>query len=161
MNIPPDVHKELTANIARRLTPQPVKVRSDIELTCFSYEGINAIRSALKAGEKLSTEAIPIKIRLIAPPLYVLVSNATDRQGAIDRLEMAVETIKENIEDRGGSLTVKMKAKAVSETDELELAALMERVARENKEVSGMARTALTRIVVANPDVSLPSPSFR
>jgi translation initiation factor 2 subunit 1 len=30
-----------------------------------------------------------------------------------------------------------LQPKAVSETDDLELAALMERVARENKEVSG------------------------
>jgi len=138
--IPADILDELRANIARRLTPQPVKVRADLELTNFAYSGILGIRRALAAGEALSTPEVPIKIRLIAPPLYVMVSNTTDKQGAIDRLEMACDRIAEVIaqeEGGGGSLNVKMRPKAVSETDDAELAALMDRVARENKEVSG------------------------
>lgn len=67
-----------------------------------------------------------------------MVSNTTDKQGAIDLLEKAIEVIGDIIsKEEGGSLNVKMKPKAVSETDDLELAALMDRVARENKEVSG------------------------
>lgn len=138
MNIPEDVYNELRVNIARRLTPQPVKVRADIEVTNFSYNGILTIQEALAAGESLSTEEVPIKIRLVAPPLYVMTTNTTDKQGAIERLEQAIEKIGEVIKgEDGGFLNVKMKPKAVSETDDLELAALMDRVARENKEVSG------------------------
>ncbi|BGP05333.1 hypothetical protein JCM10049v2_001138 [Rhodotorula toruloides] len=138
MDIPEDIYSELRVNIARRLTPQPVKVRADIEVTNFSYNGILTIQEALAAGESLSTEEIPIKIRLVAPPLYVMVTNTTDKQGAIERLEQAIEKIGEVIKrEDGGFLNVKMKPKAVSETDDLELAALMDRVARENKEVSG------------------------
>ena len=67
-----------------------------------------------------------------------MVSNTTDKQGAIDLLEKAIEVIGDEIrKEEGGSLVVTMKPKAVSETDDLELAALMDRVARENKEVSG------------------------
>ncbi|OAV87446.1 hypothetical protein PTTG_00821 [Puccinia triticina 1-1 BBBD Race 1] len=137
LNIPENVMTHLTSNIARRLTPQPVKVRADIEATCFAYSGIDAIRTALKLGESIGTESVPIKIRLVAPPLYVMVSNATDKQGAIELLETAIDRIGESLKKDGGQLIVKMKPKAVSETDDLELAALMERVARENKEVSG------------------------
>jgi hypothetical protein len=107
-------------------------------VTNFSYNGILTIQDALAAGEALSTEEVPIKIRLVAPPLYVMVSNTTDKTGAIERLEQAIEAIGEVIrKEEGGSLNVKMRPKAVSETDDLELAALMDRVARENKEVSG------------------------
>lgn len=102
----------LHANIARRLTPQPVKIRADIEATCFSYAGIDAIRSALGKGEALSTEQIPIKIRLVAPPLYVVVSNATDKAGALERLDMAIERIGEELKEEGGELVVKMKVGA-------------------------------------------------
>jgi len=138
LNIPSDIFEELRQNIARRLTPQPVKIRADLEVTNFSYNGILTIQDALAAGEALSTEEVPIKIRLVAPPLYVMVSNTTDKTGAIERLEQAIEAIGEVIrKEEGGSLNVKMRPKAVSETDDLELAALMDRVARENKEVSG------------------------
>ena len=67
------------ATIARRLTPQPIKLRADIELTCYTPSGIDAIKKALRAGEKASTEAVPIKAKLVAPPLYVLSTNATDK----------------------------------------------------------------------------------
>jgi len=136
-NLPEDIKADLQANIARRLTPQPVKVRADIEVTCFSYAGVLAIQKALAAGAALKTDSIPIDIRLIAPPLYVLISNATDKAGAIERLELAIERIKEVVEESQGNCITKLKPKAVSESDELELNALMERVARENKEVSG------------------------
>merc|ERR1711977_639774 len=86
LDIPDDVFAELKANIARRLTPQPVKIRADIEVSNFAYDGILRIQEALAAGEALSTDEIPIKIRLIAPPLYVMVSHTTDKRGAIDRL---------------------------------------------------------------------------
>jgi translation initiation factor 2 subunit 1 len=65
--------------IARRLTPQPIKVRADIELTCYTPAGIDAIKRALKAGEAVSTETVPIRAKLIAPPLYVLDTNASDK----------------------------------------------------------------------------------
>jgi translation initiation factor 2 subunit 1 len=67
------------ATIARRLTPQPIKLRADIEVTCYTPSGIDAIKKALKAGETASTEAVPIKAKLVAPPLYVLSTNATDK----------------------------------------------------------------------------------
>ena len=69
----------LTSTIARRLTPQPIKLRADIELTCYTPAGIDAIKKALRAGEKESNETVPIKAKLVAPPLYVLSTNATDK----------------------------------------------------------------------------------
>ena len=64
--VPQATHNLLTATIARRLTPQPIKLRADIELTCYTPSGIEAIKKALRAGEKSSTEAVPIKAKLVA-----------------------------------------------------------------------------------------------
>jgi translation initiation factor 2 subunit 1 len=77
--IPVSTLSILTATIARRLTPQPIKLRADIELTCYTPAGIDAIKKALRAGEKQSNETVPIKAKLVAPPLYVLSTNATDK----------------------------------------------------------------------------------
>jgi translation initiation factor 2 subunit 1 len=96
-------------------------------LTCYTPAGIDAIRKALRAGEKQSSEAVPIKAKLVAPPLYVLSTNATDKVislimglilwlmvrhaqfTAVERLERAIESIQGSIEDQGGALVVKMK----------------------------------------------------
>jgi len=135
--VPQATYNLLMATIARRLTPQPIKLRADIELTCYTPTGIEAIKKALRAGEKASSEAVPIKAKLVAPPLYVLSTNATDKYAAIERLERAIESIQGTIEKQGGNLIVKMKPKAVSETDEHDLAQLMAKAGRENAEVSG------------------------
>lgn len=56
---------------------------------------------------------------------------------AVDRLEKAIESIQSTIEDLGGSLVIKMKPKAISESEEQDLAQLMAKAGQENVEVSG------------------------
>lgn len=42
------VRDALLKNIKRRMTPQPLKIRADVELTCFQYDGIEHIKSAIR-----------------------------------------------------------------------------------------------------------------
>jgi len=44
--IPASTLSILTATIARRLTPQAIKLRADIELTCYTPSGIDAIKKS-------------------------------------------------------------------------------------------------------------------
>ncbi|EIW65981.1 hypothetical protein TREMEDRAFT_35708 [Tremella mesenterica DSM 1558] len=137
LGLDPDLLTEIRSTIARRLTPKPVKVRADIEVKCFSYAGIDAIRRALQAGEAVSTEEVPIKVRLVAPPLYVMTTTSTDKVAAIDLMEQAVERIGESIAQEKGDLVVKMKPKVVSETEDAELKALMDKFEAQNMDVAG------------------------
>ena len=43
-NVDPETKDTLVDYIKKRLAPQPIKVRSDVEVTCFTYEGIDAVR---------------------------------------------------------------------------------------------------------------------
>ena len=36
--------------------------RIDLEVACYAYEGVDAVKAALKAGLALSTEEMPIKV---------------------------------------------------------------------------------------------------
>merc|ERR1712223_530532 len=60
-----DTKVELLRNIQQKLTQQAVKIRADIEVACYSYEGIDAVKDELRAGIACSTEAVPIRINLI------------------------------------------------------------------------------------------------
>ncbi|KAG8942999.1 hypothetical protein FRC04_003285 [Tulasnella sp. 424] len=131
------VRTAVLTTIGRRLTPQPIKISADIELTCFTPAGIDAIKDALKAGEGVSSATVPIKAKLVAPPFYVLGTNATDRVGGVEKLEDPIKAIQQTIENCGGTLNVKTRPKAVSETEDLELAAAMARARKENEEISG------------------------
>lgn len=104
MNVLSDRSREsLLKAIHRRMTPQPIKIRADVELTCFESAGVEAIKEAMRAGEavsknssqgedtesnekndqgkeedeegvevKFKEEQPEVKVKLVAPPLYVL-----------------------------------------------------------------------------------------
>jgi translation initiation factor 2 subunit 1 len=112
----PQVLPALLAQITRRLTPQPAKIRADIEVTCFSYDGIDAIKTALLQGEKMSSEQCAIKVKLVAPPLYVVVANTLDKEMGLATVRSGVEKIKEVIEKFGGELSIKMEVPTPSYT---------------------------------------------
>jgi len=131
------VKEELQSYIGKRLTPQPTKVRSDIEVTCFGYEGIDAVKEALRTAEAKNTPDNQVKVKLVSPPLYVLTSQCLDKTVGISTLEQAIEDIKASITKAGGDCQVKMAPRAVTENDDAELAALMEKRERENQQVSG------------------------
>ncbi|RKP11280.1 translation initiation factor 2, alpha subunit, partial [Piptocephalis cylindrospora] len=76
-------------------------------------------------------------VKLVAPPLYVMITSALDKTLGIETLEKSINTITEEIRKMGGNLNVKMKPKAVSESEEQDLADMMAQAAKENLEVSG------------------------
>ena len=137
IDVPQDFKDDLKSYILRRLAPQPIKIRSDIEVSCFTYEGIDAIREALMAGMKVGSEQQPIKIKLIAPPIYVLSTMTLEKDAGIQLLQKSIDTIKDSIQSKGGKLDVKLAPKAVSLKEETELQAMMDRLALENEEVDG------------------------
>ncbi|KAJ6143970.1 hypothetical protein N7471_003423 [Penicillium samsonianum] len=131
------VKSELQQYISSKLTPHPTKVRADIEVTCFGYDGIDAVKDALRTAEADNTPENQIKVRLVAPPLYVLASQCLDKTLGVKLLEAAIVKIEERIKANGGSCTVKMAPKAVTEHDDAILQELMEKRERENTQVSG------------------------
>jgi translation initiation factor 2 subunit 1 len=139
LDAPQDLKDEIKTYIQRRLAPQAKKIRSDIEVSCFTYEGIDAIREALFAGMAVGAENSQIKIKLIAPPLYVLSTTTLEKDAGIELLNKAIDAIRDCITAKGGKMDVKMVPKAVSDKEETELQAMMDRFALENEEVDGDA----------------------
>jgi translation initiation factor 2 subunit 1 len=139
IEVPEDLKDEIKNYIRRRLAPQPIKIRSDVEVSCFTYEGIDAIREALYAGIAVGTEHSPIKIKLIAPPIYVLSTTTLEKEAGIALLTSAIKTIEERIVKSGGKLDVKMEPKAVSVKEEAQLEELIRRAEQETLEVDGDA----------------------
>lgn len=139
LDVSPEILEKLKIQIRRRLTPQPIKIRADIEVTCFTYEGIEAIRKALNAAQEVGTDDIPIKVKLISPPMYVMTTNTLDRQKGIQLLQEAIETAKSSILESKGSLAVKMEPKVVSVHEEKEFQQMIEKLENENREVDGDA----------------------
>jgi translation initiation factor 2 alpha subunit (eIF-2alpha) len=42
--VTPEVKDALVKNIRRRMTPQPLKIRADVEMKCFQFDGVLHIK---------------------------------------------------------------------------------------------------------------------
>jgi len=127
----------LVENIQRKLTQQAVKIRADFECSCFTYEGIDAVKDALRAGIAIGNPEIPIRINLIAPPVYVMTCSTPERSEGLALLNEGCKVVEEKIKSVGGNFAMQMAPKVVTATDEDELAARIRRAEEENAEVDG------------------------
>ena len=132
-----DVKDGILKNVRRRLTPQPIKIRADIEMTCFNYDGVEHIKTAMRAALACSTEANDVKIKLVAPPLYVLTTQTLDKTIGIAVLTAAVDACKVSIESNKGNMRIKEAPRAVSEREERALQDELEAAEQANREVAG------------------------
>ncbi|CAI4225819.1 unnamed protein product [Auanema sp. JU1783] len=116
-----EVKEKLLEDIRKKLTPQAVKIRADIEVSCFAYEGIDAVKEALIAGKQCSTEALPLKIHLIAAPHFVVTTQTLDKETGLESVQKALDVIKDLIEKKGGKFAIKEEARVISDLDEAEM----------------------------------------
>jgi translation initiation factor 2 subunit 1 len=131
--VPEKIRSEFLKGIKKRLTPPPIKIRSDIEVSCFGYEGIDAVKQALIQGRDVGTEDVKISIKLIAPPLYVMEASCVDKQLGIDTMEMAITEIEKTIVSLAGTCVVKMKPRIISQSDERELESMLAQAEQDNE----------------------------
>jgi len=80
---------------------------------------------------------MPVKINLIAPPLYVVTATCLDRDEGLKALRNVIEKIKEGIEQYHGIFKIKMEPKVVTDVDDATLKDAMQRAEDENRERSG------------------------
>ncbi|KAI9110705.1 hypothetical protein K1719_018143 [Acacia pycnantha] len=131
------VKDALVKNIRRRMTPQPLKIRADIEMKCFQFDGVLHIKEAMRNAAAAGNNDCPVKIKLVAPPLYVLTTQTLDKEQGILVLKEAVDACKKAIEEQKGKLAVKEAPRAVSERDDKLLAEHMAKLRQDNEEISG------------------------
>eukprot|EP00299_Pterocystis_sp_00344_P017916 c896_g1_i1.p1 GENE.c896_g1_i1~~c896_g1_i1.p1 ORF type:complete len:328 (+),score=86.39 c896_g1_i1:140-985(+) len=136
LDITPKVRDELLENIRHRLMPQPIKLRADVEVSCFTYEGIDAIKNALRKAQ-ISDGDEAVKITLVAPPAYVFVCTSLDKAKGIDLLKRSIEIVKSEIESSGGKCEVKAEPRSVSQKDDDALAQVMDALQKANTDVGG------------------------
>lgn len=117
LNLDEGVYNTLVDNIKLRLTPQPLKIRADVGVSCFEYEGIDAVKRALRVGLELSTEEHEVKINLHAPPNYVITTQSIDKEAGIALVYLVIDAIKAKIEEEKGTLVVSMEPRVTSQEE--------------------------------------------
>ena len=103
------IKDELMNILKEKLVPQPVKIRADFKLTCYTFEGIEAIKEALLNGEKKGTEKIPIKFTIIGSPLYECSLTAINKEEGFKIMNQALDEVKNSIKAKNGSYLLETK----------------------------------------------------
>ena len=100
------IQELLLTDIVRVFEPQKKIVRSEISVTCFTYEGIDAIKYSLNQGLKLSTDSIKININLVTSPRYSVHTETTDTEKAMELIHNANKAINNAIIIRKGEFMI-------------------------------------------------------
>jgi len=93
-----------------------------------------AIKEALKKGESVGTTDIPLKIQLVAPPLYVIGALSTDEEKGIELITNSITIIKEIIFwKKKGNLVVKAYPRVLTAKEDQNLSVLLEKLKKKRK----------------------------
>lgn len=104
----------LLKEIKHRLAEQPIRVQSQIDISCFTVEGVEAIKAALLAGRKHAEDNNQkMEINLLSSPTYRLTTQCTDKQQGVDTIREVNKVIKEEIEKRNGNFLLKEEPQEV------------------------------------------------
>lgn len=98
----------LMDNISKRMKPVNTKISSTFELTCYTFEGIDAIQRALKESlakieEDKESDEEKLNITLIKSPLYECYTHRNVKiQEGFDKIEILLKYIEESITESKG-----------------------------------------------------------
>ena len=112
------------------MRPQPVKIRADFEITCFAYEGIEAIKDALREGERVAQaeRGIDVKYRLTAPPLYRCETTTLDKKAGIEAINLALEATAKVIQEKKGNYLLREIPQIIGAKEEQNFEELVEQL---------------------------------
>ncbi|SOV13229.1 eukaryotic translation initiation factor 2 alpha subunit, putative [Plasmodium sp. gorilla clade G2] len=128
LDISEEIKNSLLKDIKLRLTPQALKLRGRIDVWCFGYEGIDAVKEALKKGKEISNDKVSINIKLIAPPQYVIVTSCHDKDLGMSKIQEAMKVISDKIKEyKGGDFKQQGEILVIGGDEEKRLEELLDK----------------------------------
>ncbi|KAK7100222.1 eukaryotic translation initiation factor 2 subunit 1-like [Littorina saxatilis] len=120
LDLDPQTLTYLLEVIRHRFSPRNVKIRADVEVMCWSREGVDAVKEALKAGlNSPSSGGLSVHVVVVAAPVYMVTCETQTNQqtAAIAAVKEAVTAIKSTINRfTGGNFHMKEQPWVVRET---------------------------------------------
>jgi translation initiation factor 2 subunit 1 len=108
------------------MAPQPVKVRADFELTCFTYEGVDALRDSLLAAKHaVNEEHFQVAFKMIAPPHYKCETMTLDKHKGFAKLEEALAIVEKTIKEKKGTFKLVNKPQVIGAKDDRDIEDIM------------------------------------
>jgi len=117
----PDLYKELE----KRMKPTKKNILAEIEMKCFSDQGVFGIQHALQAGLDCKTEEFEIVLRVVAAPNFHVCVTHLKPELAIKHVDYTLDVMRKALESKGGRLKIVSKPQ-ITEYDKDEDLALQQ-----------------------------------
>jgi translation initiation factor 2 subunit 1 len=119
IKLTPEEKNILYDSISKKMAPTPMKLRADFEMTCFTYEGIDALKEALITSRTKVNAADPdiqISFKLIAPPNYRCETITLKKNEGLSLLEDALREVERVIKGKGGTFKLTSKPQIIGDS---------------------------------------------
>ena len=128
-----DKTKELLiGNISKRMQPVSYKVCTNFEISCYTFEGIEAVKKALEAREE--SKEFEISVRLISSPLYEISTYTPKIQLGIEAIKSQLAQIEASIIESKGKFKLKGEPAAIGVEEEEDIEKMIQSLNEEQKE---------------------------
>ncbi|KAF8821648.1 eukaryotic initiation factor-2, alpha subunit [Cardiosporidium cionae] len=127
LDITEEIRQSIMRDVQMRLAPQALKLRAKIDVWCFGYDGIDAVKDALSQGKKVGDDKVSIAVKLIAPPQYVVLTTCFDKQRGMEIISEALKIIQTTIKKyKGGEFKQQGDIIVMGREEERKLEELLE-----------------------------------
>lgn len=106
--------------LQRRLMSSTLRLQAKCEVACSEYEGIDAVKAALKTGFEASKPDCEVLIKLIAHPVFALSCVCKEKEVGIAILDEAMEKIEKAIVAAKGTFALKSKPTIFQKAEDAE-----------------------------------------
>jgi translation initiation factor 2 subunit 1 len=117
LKIKNEIKEELIKILKNKIVIKPVQIKSQFNLTCFTFNGIDDIKEALFFGQKRRTEDIFFKFYIISSPIYECGVETLNKRKGIEVMNEALEDVKNKIEEKGGNFELIREPHVIDEKD--------------------------------------------
>lgn len=113
------VKERVCAGVQHRLKAEVLKIQADIDVTCFTIEGVDAIRAVLRIGQEAGQAdgTLQVHVHVLAPPTYVLYTQTEDKEEGLKKLWDCIDAMKKAMEVKGGSVNVPVPPRVIGQED--------------------------------------------
>jgi translation initiation factor 2 subunit 1 len=118
LDVPPKLATLIQDNVRKRMQVLYVKIRADIDVMCYRYDGIDSIKEALRCGLAVDKDG-QLSITLNKSPSYMVTLYTSNKEKGIALVKQACDAIVQQITKLGGSGIIQREAGVVGEEEEI------------------------------------------
>lgn len=107
------LYDRIVESVQHKLKPEVQKIQAEVNVTCFTPEGVDAVRDVLLLGQSIGQQQNAdnatdcfVQVHVLAPPTYLIYTTTEHVEAGVEKLMECIEAMKAEMAKRGGQVEV-------------------------------------------------------